>query len=178
MSFEAAVHAQAIELDRLCLDMCAAAGSGHPTTGMSLGHIVTVLMFQSMRWSPDHPAYPTSDRLVLSEGHAVPIVYAACAKLGVMVGKDPENRKRLTLDDLDGQPFVWDVWEARRPDWFGYVDVDESDGTDPRLVPLSTTPPPRLAVTPVFRPRRMVPFFHRVMPIGSDTTLILLEKNT
>ncbi len=89
-----------------------------------------------------------------------------------------EVLERLTLDDLDGQPFVWDVWEARRPDWFGYVDVDESDGTDPRLVPLSTTPPPRLAVTPVFRPRRMVPFFHRVMPIGSDTTLILLEKNT
>lgn len=100
MSFEAAVHAQAIELDRLSLEMTAAAGSGHPTTALSLGHIVTVLMFHSMRWSPDHPGYPTSDRLVLSEGHAVPIVYAACAKLGVMVGKDPDNRKRLTTDDL------------------------------------------------------------------------------
>ena len=53
MSFEAVVHAQAIELDRLSLEMCAAAGSGHPTTAMSLGHIVTVLMFQTMRWTPD-----------------------------------------------------------------------------------------------------------------------------
>ncbi|MBL0871141.1 MAG: transketolase [Phycisphaerales bacterium] len=100
MSFEAAVHAQAIELDRLSLEMCAASGSGHPTTAMSLGHIVTVLMFSTMRWSPDYPDYPTSDRLVLSEGHAVPIVYAACAKLGVKIGKDPENRRALTLDDL------------------------------------------------------------------------------
>lgn len=99
MSFEAAVHAQAIELDRLSLDMCAAAGSGHPSTAMSLGHIITVLMFSSMRWSPDYPDYPTSDRLVLSEGHAVPIVYAACAKLGVKIGKDPENRRAMTIAD-------------------------------------------------------------------------------
>lgn len=114
MSFEAAVHAQAIELDRMSLDMCAAAGSGHPSTAMSLGHIITVLMFSSMRWSPDYPDYPTSDRLVLSEGHAVPIVYAACAKLGVKIGKDPENRRSMTMADamklreanseIDGHP--------------------------------------------------------------------------
>ena len=102
MSFEAAVHAQAIELDRLSLEMTAAAGSGHPTTAMSLGHIVTVLMFHSMRWSPDYPDYPTSDRLVLSEGHAVPVVYAAGATLGVSVGKDPNDRRRLSTDDLMG----------------------------------------------------------------------------
>ncbi len=100
MSFEAAVHAQAIEIDRLSLEMCAAAGSGHPTSSMSIAHIVTVLMFHTMRWSPDYPTYPTSDRLVLSEGHAVPAVYAACAKLGVLIGKDPEKRRKLTIDDL------------------------------------------------------------------------------
>lgn len=99
MSFEAAVHAQAIELDKLALEMTAAAGSGHPSTALSLGHIVTVLMFHTMRWSPDAPDYPTSDRLVLSEGHAVPIVYAACARLGVMIGKDPENRRPMTTKD-------------------------------------------------------------------------------
>lgn len=99
MSFEAAVHAQAIEIDRLAIEMCAAAGSGHPSTSLSLGHIVTVLMFSSMRWSPDYPDYPTSDRLVLSEGHAVPIVYAACAKLGVKIGKDPASRRSMTTAD-------------------------------------------------------------------------------
>jgi transketolase len=102
MSYEAAVHAQAIELNRMALEMTAAAGSGHPSTALSLGHIVTVLMFSSMRYSPDYPDYPTSDRLVLSEGHAVPIVYAAACKLGVMVGKDPENRRRLRPEDAAG----------------------------------------------------------------------------
>ncbi|MHC4219736.1 MAG: transketolase [Planctomycetota bacterium] len=99
MSFEAAVHAKAIQLDHLCLDMCATAGSGHPSSALSLGHIVTVLLYHSMRWLPDHPRYPTSDRLVLSEGHAVPIIYAAVADLGGAVGKGDERRP-LTSDEL------------------------------------------------------------------------------
>ncbi len=99
MSYEAAVHAQALELDRLSLEMTAASGTGHPTSAMSIGHIVTILMFTSMRWSPDYPNYPTSDRLVLSEGHAVPAVYAAMASLGVVVGKGDDKRK-LSVDDL------------------------------------------------------------------------------
>ena len=98
MSFEAAVHAQAIDIDRLSAEMCAQAGSGHTTTALSLGHIVTVLMFHSMRWSPEYPEYPTSDRLVLSTGHGVPAVYAAAARLGVMVGRPGEERRRLTAD--------------------------------------------------------------------------------
>jgi transketolase len=114
MSFEAVVHAQVIKLDKMVLEMTAAAGAGHPTTGLSLGHIVTVLMYSTMRWSPDYPDYPTSDRLVLSEGHGVPIVYAAACDLGMMVGKDPANRRRLKPEDaktlrewhseLDGHP--------------------------------------------------------------------------
>lgn len=114
MSFEAAVHAQAIELNKMSLEMTAAAGAGHPSTCMSLGHMITVLLYNTMRWSPDYPDYPTSDRLVLSEGHAVPIVYAACIKLGVAVGKDPQSRRKLTMADakmlrewkseLDGHP--------------------------------------------------------------------------
>ncbi len=114
MSFEAAVHAQAIDLDRLALEMTAASGSGHPSTSMSLGHIVTVLLYHTMRHSPEHPDYPTSDRLVLSEGHGVPIVYAACAKLGVAIGRDAGARRPMTVQDamrlreadseIDGHP--------------------------------------------------------------------------
>jgi transketolase len=51
MSFEAAVHAKAIQLDQSVLDMCAEAGSGHPTSSLSLGHLVTVLLYHAMRWN-------------------------------------------------------------------------------------------------------------------------------
>jgi transketolase len=129
MSFEAAVHAQAIEIDRLSLEMCARAGSGHPTSAMSIAHLVTVLMFHSMRWSPDYPDYPTADRLVLSEGHAVPAVYAAAAKLGMMVGKDPAARKKLTLADLHTLR-AWDsILEGHPNPMEGFAFFDAATGS-------------------------------------------------
>jgi transketolase len=59
-----------------------------------------VLLYHTMRWSPDYPDYPTSDRLVLSEGHAVPVVYAAACEAGRDGGQGPEKRRKLTLEDL------------------------------------------------------------------------------
>jgi len=99
MSFDAAVHAKAIQLCKMTLDMTAEAGSGHPTTSMSLAHVTTVLMYHAMRWSPDAPDLATADRLVLSEGHAVPVVYAAYADLGGRIDA-PEGRRPLTTEDL------------------------------------------------------------------------------
>jgi transketolase len=94
-----AVQAKAIELGKLAVRATTAAGSGHPTTALSLAHLVTVLMYRIMRWDPKQPAAPGSDRLVLSEGHAVPIIYAACADLGVTI--TPGGRARpMTMDDL------------------------------------------------------------------------------
>ena len=100
MSFDSTIHAKAIELVKLSYEMTAAAGSGHPTTAASLAHIVTVLMYGHMRYEPANPSHPCSDRLVLSEGHAVPIAYAACADLGVAIGKDPQHRRAMTRDDV------------------------------------------------------------------------------
>lgn len=76
------LHAKAIDLGRLAIRATTAAGSGHPTTALSLAHLVSVLMYRVMRWAPGQPEHPGPDRLVLSEGHAVPILYAACADLG------------------------------------------------------------------------------------------------
>lgn len=129
MSFDAVVHAQAIELDRLSLEMCAAAGSGHPTSAASIGHIVTVLLFSAMRWSPEHPDYPTSDRLILSEGHAVPAVYAACAKLGVMVGKDPAKRVKLKVEDLKTLRMANSVLDGHPNPMEGFPFFDAATGS-------------------------------------------------
>lgn len=99
MSFDSTINAKAIDLIKLSYDMTAAAGSGHPTTAASLGHLISVLMYGHMRFEPANPTHPSSDRLVLSEGHAVPIVYAACADQGVYIGKDKDHRRPMTRDD-------------------------------------------------------------------------------
>ena len=94
--------------------MTAAADSGHPTSASSLAHIVAALMYGHMRYDPSDPASPTADRLVLSEGHACPIVYAAGSELGLAVGRDSHTRRAMTIDDamrlraidseIDGHP--------------------------------------------------------------------------
>jgi len=101
MSSAAAVHRKAAELAKLTVRMTAKAGSGHPSSALSLAHIVAHLMYCQMRWDPAEPRHPAADRLVLSEGHAVPIVYAAYADLGGTVGRDQETPVRLTPADLD-----------------------------------------------------------------------------
>lgn len=99
MSFAAAVHSKAIQICQQSLDMCAAAGSGHPTSAASISHLTAVLMYHTMRWNPQNPTAATSDRLILSEGHAVPAVYAAYADLRGIVGKPGEERQ-LSPSDL------------------------------------------------------------------------------
>jgi transketolase len=114
MTLESAIHRKAIDLARLCIESTTAAGSGHPSTGLSLAHIITVLMYCQMRWDPKDPWNRASDRLVLSEGHAVPFVYAAYADLGAMLGQSPADARPMTRQDaldlraihspIDGHP--------------------------------------------------------------------------
>ena len=102
-----------IQLSKQVVRMCTEAGSGHPSTALSLAHIVTALMYRVMKYDPSNPWNTAADRLVLSEGHAVPIVYAAYCDLGGMVGI-PGQPSELRFDDaltlraadsvLDGHP--------------------------------------------------------------------------
>jgi transketolase len=114
MSFESAVNRKAIDIGKLSVEITTSAGSGHPSTALSLAHLVTVLMYHQMRWDPKDPWNPGNDRLVLSEGHAVPIVYAALADLGATIGKTKADSRPMTRQDamnlraidspIDGHP--------------------------------------------------------------------------
>lgn len=100
MDFNTFVHRKCIELGKEVLRMTTAAGSGHPSSALSISHVVVTLMHDVMRYDPADPWNPGNDRLVLSEGHAVPIVYAAYADLGGIVGKDRQSSRKLTTADL------------------------------------------------------------------------------
>ncbi|MBN2582938.1 MAG: transketolase, partial [Planctomycetes bacterium] len=114
MSIREALEYKALELGRLSVRMTGDAASGHPSTCLSLAHVTAVLMYRIMRWDPKNPWDLRSDRLVLSEGHAVPVIYAALLDLGAVVGRDPAGARELSLDEvgdlrkaasvLDGHP--------------------------------------------------------------------------
>jgi len=102
-----------IKLSKQIVRMCTEAGSGHPSSALALVHITTALMYRVMKYDPRDPWNPVSDRLVLSEGHVVPVVYAAYCDLGGVVGSqtDPsllrfEDALTLRAADsvLDGHP--------------------------------------------------------------------------
>ncbi len=100
-SFADLVNDRAIEIGKLAVRMTTSAGSGHPSSALSLAHLTTVLMYHQMRYDPDDPWNNQSDRLVLSEGHAVPIIYGAYADLGGVVGKSTREARKLTPSDVD-----------------------------------------------------------------------------
>lgn len=63
-------------------DMICRAGSGHLGGSLSLVEIVTTLYYRIMKIKPDNPSWEDRDRLVLSKGHAGPVLYVVLAYLG------------------------------------------------------------------------------------------------
>ena len=79
------------------------AGNGHPTSCCSAADVVAALFFEVMRYDPQNPRNPASDRFILSKGHAAPLLYSAWAEAGLF-----PREKLLTLrrwdSDLEGHP--------------------------------------------------------------------------
>ena len=59
-----------------------AQGPNHPAPALSCTDIVTALYFRIMNVDPQDPHWEDRDRLVLSKGHACPVIYAALAERG------------------------------------------------------------------------------------------------
>ncbi len=69
-------------LRRQIIEMLGAAKSGHPGGSLSAVEIVTTLFWDTMRHDPQNPGWPERDRVILSKGHAAPVLYAAYAEAG------------------------------------------------------------------------------------------------
>eukprot|EP00112_Aurelia_sp_Birch-Aquarium-sp1_P017745 Seg415.4 transcript_id=Seg415.4/GoldUCD/mRNA.D3Y31 product="Transketolase-like protein 2" protein_id=Seg415.4/GoldUCD/D3Y31 len=80
-----------------------AAKSGHPTSCCSIAEIMSVLFFNTMKYKVSEPRDVSSDRFVLSKGHAAPILYAAWAETGLFPRADLMNLRKID-NDLEGHP--------------------------------------------------------------------------
>jgi len=79
------------------------AGSGHPTTCCSMADFTAALFFAEMRFDPKDPRNADADRLVLSKGHAAPILYSAWAEAGAFDRAELMNLRKID-SDLEGHP--------------------------------------------------------------------------
>lgn len=83
-AYAASLQRKACELRLDVVDMISNSDirSGHFGGSLSAAEIVAVLYWHVMRVDPKDPGWEQRDRLVLSKGHAVPVVYAALAHKG------------------------------------------------------------------------------------------------
>ena len=80
------------------------AGSGHPSTSLSMVEVITVLYFGGvLRYDPSNPHDPNRDRFILSKGHGAPGLYAALAVAGYFPEDDLITLRKLG-SPLEGHP--------------------------------------------------------------------------
>ena len=81
-----------------------AAGSGHPSTSLSMVELVTVLYFGGvLRYDPQQPHDPDRDRFILSKGHGAPGLYAVLAEAGYFPTEDLMTLRKIG-SPLEGHP--------------------------------------------------------------------------
>lgn len=93
--------ARTIRMD--ILTMIADAGSGHPGGSLSLVEIMTALYFKVLEIDPHRPQAENRDRLILSKGHAAPVLYAVLASRGYFP-RDTLSTLRRLGSALQGHP--------------------------------------------------------------------------
>jgi len=60
------------------------AGSGHPSSSMSAADLAAVLIDGHLRYDFGNPKHPNNDHLILSKGHAAPLLYAIFKAVGAL----------------------------------------------------------------------------------------------
>lgn len=85
------------------LEMVHRAGTGHMGGSYSIAELLTALYFCVMRIDPRNPGWKDRDRLVLSKGHAAPMLYAALARRGYFPAEALDTLRQMG-SILQGHP--------------------------------------------------------------------------
>ena len=64
------------------IEMLAEAGSGHTAGSLGMADVFALFYFHILKHDPKNPSWEERDRLVLSNGHICPVLYAAMARAG------------------------------------------------------------------------------------------------
>ncbi len=77
-----AIENKAEEIRETIIEMLVAAGSGHTAGPLGMADIFAAFYFHILKHDPKNPEMENRDRLILSNGHIVPVRYAAMAHSG------------------------------------------------------------------------------------------------
>lgn len=85
------------------IEMLVEAGSGHTAGPLGMADVFTLLYFGILKHDPQNPEWEERDRLVLSNGHICPILYAALAHAGYFPVEELLTLRKLG-SRLQGHP--------------------------------------------------------------------------
>lgn len=76
------LEARAKEIRLSIIQMLQIAGSGHTAGPLGMADVFTALYFKVLKHDPRSPSWAHRDRLILSNGHICPVMYATMAHAG------------------------------------------------------------------------------------------------
>jgi len=85
------------------IEMLVAAGSGHTAGPLGMADVFTLLYFGTLKHDPQNPDWDERDRLVLSNGHICPVLYATLAHAGYFPVEELTTLRKLGTR-LQGHP--------------------------------------------------------------------------
>ena len=85
------------------IEMLLQAKSGHSAGPLDLADVVTALYFNILNIDPQQPEWPERDVFFLSDGHTVPVQYAAMAERGYFPVEELQTLRKLG-SRLQGHP--------------------------------------------------------------------------
>lgn len=94
---------KANEIRQSIIEMLLEAGSGHTAGPLGMVDIFTAFYFHILKHDPEKPDWEERDRLVLSNGHICPVLYATMAHAGYFPIKELKTLRKFGTR-LQGHP--------------------------------------------------------------------------
>lgn len=97
------IEAKACDIRETIIEMLVEAKSGHTAGPLGMTDIFAALYFHILKHNPKKPEWTERDRLILSNGHIVPVRYAAMAHAGYFPLKETMTLRKFG-SRLQGHP--------------------------------------------------------------------------
>ena len=94
---------KANDIRQSIIEMLVEAKSGHTAGPLGMADIFTLLYFHMLKHDPKNPTWADRDRLVLSNGHICPVLYATMAHAGYMPIEELQTLRKFG-SRLQGHP--------------------------------------------------------------------------
>lgn len=85
------------------IEMLVEAGSGHSAGPLGMADVFTALFYEVVKYDPKNPDWPERDRVVLSNGHIAPVLYATMAEVGYLPKSELKTLRKFGTR-LQGHP--------------------------------------------------------------------------